>query len=206
MTTRTYVLDTSVLLSDPWAVTRFAEHHVILPLVVISELEGKRHHHELGWFAREALRMLDDLRLEHGREASTMVLPVGGGGLLGGCGAWLRERGMGATILVAATAADALLRSGASGSAVTATVAVGVGAGNSVTRPVAMRVPKTPVATSAMVASTDHSSTIPPRMRGFSARCAPIRAAASPDTGRSSKRSFCGGVFGTRECYRPVPV
>ncbi|WP_373279029.1 PIN domain-containing protein, partial [Gordonia otitidis] len=43
VTTRTYVLDTSVLLSDPWAVTRFAEHHVILPLVVISELEGKRH-------------------------------------------------------------------------------------------------------------------------------------------------------------------
>jgi len=67
VTTRTYVLDTSVLLSDPWAVMRFAEHHVVLPLVVISELEGKRHHHELGWFAREALRMLDDMRLEHGR-------------------------------------------------------------------------------------------------------------------------------------------
>lgn len=64
---RTYVLDTSVLLSDPWAVTRFAEHEVVLPLVVISELEDKRHHHELGWFAREALRMLDDLRLEFGR-------------------------------------------------------------------------------------------------------------------------------------------
>ncbi|MFC7448840.1 PhoH family protein [Rhodococcus daqingensis] len=64
---RTYVLDTSVLLSDPWAVTRFAEHEVVLPLVVIGELEGKRHHHELGWFAREALRMLDDLRIEHGR-------------------------------------------------------------------------------------------------------------------------------------------
>jgi len=67
VTTRTYVLDTSVLLSDPWAVMRFAEHSVVLPLVVISELEGKRHHHELGWFAREALRMLDDLRLAHGR-------------------------------------------------------------------------------------------------------------------------------------------
>jgi len=40
---------------------------VVLPLVVIGELEGKRHHHELGWFAREALRMLDDLRIEHGR-------------------------------------------------------------------------------------------------------------------------------------------
>ncbi|KQR97377.1 ATP-binding protein [Williamsia sp. Leaf354] len=75
MTTRTYVLDTSVLLSDPWAVTRFAEHRVILPLVVISELEGKRHHHELGWFAREALRMLDDLRLEHGR--LDLPVPIG---------------------------------------------------------------------------------------------------------------------------------
>ncbi|MBM7277416.1 PhoH family protein [Gordonia rubripertincta] len=73
MTTRTYVLDTSVLLSDPWAVMRFAEHSVVLPLVVISELEGKRHHHELGWFAREALRMLDDLRLAHGR----LDLPIG---------------------------------------------------------------------------------------------------------------------------------
>ncbi|MFD4368007.1 PhoH family protein [Rhodococcus sp. NPDC058521] len=72
---RTYVLDTSVLLSDPWAVTRFAEHRVVLPLIVISELEGKRHHHELGWFAREALRMLDDLRLEHGR--LDQAVPIG---------------------------------------------------------------------------------------------------------------------------------
>ncbi|MEE4022349.1 PhoH family protein [Gordonia sp. PKS22-38] len=78
MTTRTYVLDTSVLLSDPWAVTRFAEHHVVLPLVVISELEGKRHHHELGWFAREALRLLDDLRLEHGR--LDVPFPIGDDG------------------------------------------------------------------------------------------------------------------------------
>ncbi|WP_373863298.1 PhoH family protein [Rhodococcus marinonascens] len=72
---RVFVLDTSVLLSDPWAVTRFAEHRVILPLVVISELEGKRHHHELGWFAREALRMLDDLRVAHGR--LDLPVPIG---------------------------------------------------------------------------------------------------------------------------------
>ncbi len=61
------MIDTSVLLSDPMATNRFAEHEVVLPLVVISELEGKRHHPELGWFAREALRLLDDLRLQHGR-------------------------------------------------------------------------------------------------------------------------------------------
>ncbi|GLZ76365.1 ATP-binding protein [Actinorhabdospora filicis] len=66
-TPRTYVLDTSVLLSDPAAFLRFAEHNVVLPLVVISELEGKRHHPELGWFARQCLRLLDELRVEHGR-------------------------------------------------------------------------------------------------------------------------------------------
>ena len=75
---RTYVLDTSVLLSDPWACGRFAEHEVVVPLVVISELEAKRHHHELGWFARQALRMFDDLRLEHGR--LDQPIPVGAQG------------------------------------------------------------------------------------------------------------------------------
>lgn len=65
--TRTYVLDTSVLLSDPKAMLRFAEHDVVLPLVVITELEGKRHHAELGYFARSALRLLEELRLKHGR-------------------------------------------------------------------------------------------------------------------------------------------
>jgi PhoH-like ATPase len=64
---RTYVLDTSVLLADPGAARRFEEHEVVLPVVVITELEGKRHHPELGYFARSALRMLDDLRVTHGR-------------------------------------------------------------------------------------------------------------------------------------------
>lgn len=64
---RTYVLDTSVLLADPAAMGRFAEHEVVLPIVVITELEAKRHHPELGYFARQALRLLDDLRLRDGR-------------------------------------------------------------------------------------------------------------------------------------------
>ncbi|SLI68752.1 Probable PhoH-like protein PhoH2 (phosphate starvation-inducible protein PsiH) [Mycobacteroides abscessus subsp. bolletii] len=80
-TIRTYVLDTSVLLSDPWATNRFAEHEVVIPLVVISELEGKRHHHELGWFARTALRMLDDLRLEYGRLDQSIPVGTQGGSL-----------------------------------------------------------------------------------------------------------------------------
>ncbi len=72
---RTYVLDTSVLLSDPAAIRRFAEHDVVLPIVVITELEAKRHHAELGYFARSALRMLDDLRIEHG--TLDAPLPIG---------------------------------------------------------------------------------------------------------------------------------
>jgi PhoH-like ATPase len=64
---RTFVLDTSVLLADPGALRRFHEHEVVLPVVVITELEGKRHHPELGFFARTALRMLDELRITHGR-------------------------------------------------------------------------------------------------------------------------------------------
>jgi PhoH-like ATPase len=64
---RVFVLDTSVLLSDPAAFCRFTDHEVVIPLVVISELEGKRHHPELGWFARQSLRMLDELRIKHGR-------------------------------------------------------------------------------------------------------------------------------------------
>lgn len=74
-TRRTYVLDTSVLLADPAALQRFHEHEVVVPVVVISELEGKRHHPELGYFARSALRFLDDLRLVHG--GLDAPLPVG---------------------------------------------------------------------------------------------------------------------------------
>ncbi|ANA97387.1 ATP-binding protein [Mycobacteroides chelonae CCUG 47445] len=70
-----------MLLSDPWATNRFAEHEVVIPLVVISELEGKRHHHELGWFARTALRMLDDLRLEYGRLDQSIPVGTQGGSL-----------------------------------------------------------------------------------------------------------------------------
>lgn len=65
--TITYVLDTSVLLSDPFAIHRFAEHAIVIPVIVIAELEKKRHDPEIGYFARQALRMLDTLRIENGR-------------------------------------------------------------------------------------------------------------------------------------------
>ncbi|WP_244857570.1 PhoH family protein [Agromyces archimandritae] len=77
---RSYVLDTSVLLSDPRAIFRFAEHAVILPVVVITELEAKRNDPEIGFFARQALRILDELRVEH--ERLDFPIPVGEGGSL----------------------------------------------------------------------------------------------------------------------------
>lgn len=77
---RTFVLDTSVLLSDPGAMFRFSEHQVVLPVVVISELEKKRHDPEIGYFARQALRNLDQLRAEH--ERLDFPIAVGDGGSL----------------------------------------------------------------------------------------------------------------------------
>lgn len=77
---RTYVLDTSVLLSDPQAIFRFAEHAVVIPVVVVSELEGKRNDPEIGYFARQALRNLDELRIKH--ERLDFPIPVGSGGSL----------------------------------------------------------------------------------------------------------------------------
>lgn len=79
---RTYLLDTSVLLSDPHALLRFAEHKVVLPIVVISELEKKRHDPELGYFARSALRLLDDLRVQHGSLNQPVPLNDEGGQLV----------------------------------------------------------------------------------------------------------------------------
>jgi PhoH-like ATPase len=78
---RTFVLDTSVLLADPRALERFAEHEVVVPLVVLTELEGKRHHPELGWAARETLRRLESLRLTHGSLLRPMPANEAGGTL-----------------------------------------------------------------------------------------------------------------------------
>ena len=75
----TYVLDTSVILADPASMQRFEEHEVVIPVVVITELEAKRHHPELGYFARTALRFLDDLRVAHGSLAEPIEVGEHGG-------------------------------------------------------------------------------------------------------------------------------
>ncbi len=75
------MLDTSVLLSDPRAIFRFAEHAVVLPVVVVTELEAKRHDPEIGYFARQALRNLDELRVQHERLDFPMAVGDEGGSL-----------------------------------------------------------------------------------------------------------------------------
>jgi len=78
---RTYVLDTSVLLSDPKAIFRFAEHAVVLPVIVVSELEAKRNDPEIGFFARQALRNLDELRVQHERLDFPIAVGDAGGSI-----------------------------------------------------------------------------------------------------------------------------
>ena len=74
---KTYVLDTSVLLSSPRAIFSFAEHEVVLPIVVIKELEGKRDHPELGGQARTALRLLDELRVDQPKARTSGLFMIG---------------------------------------------------------------------------------------------------------------------------------
>lgn len=76
---RTFVLDTSVLLSSPRALYNFEEHEVVLPLVVIKELEGKRNDPELGGVARAALRSIESLRVTGGDlQKGVVITPEGG--------------------------------------------------------------------------------------------------------------------------------
>jgi PhoH-like ATPase len=70
-----------VLLSDPHALLRFDEHEVVVPVVVVTELEAKRTHPELGYFARSALRLLDDLRVSHGRLDEPIPVGEAGGNI-----------------------------------------------------------------------------------------------------------------------------
>jgi PhoH-like ATPase len=78
---RTYVLDTSVLLSSPRAMFCFGADDVVLPLVVIKELEAKRNDPELGGAARTALRGIENLRVTGGDLQKGVVVTAEGGSL-----------------------------------------------------------------------------------------------------------------------------
>lgn len=79
-THRTYVIDTCVLLADPDALFRFEEHHAVLPLVVIEELDRqKTRMDEVGANARRAIRLLEDAGASlPGGMREPVLLPSGG--------------------------------------------------------------------------------------------------------------------------------
>ena len=73
-----YVLDTNVLLQDPNAVFAFEDNEVVIPAVVLEEIDSKkRNADELGRNARFTSRMLDGLRLQ-GRLNEGVKLETGG--------------------------------------------------------------------------------------------------------------------------------
>jgi PhoH-like ATPase len=62
---KTYVLDTNVLLSDPNSIFSFEENDVVVPMVVLEELDHhKSRQDEVGRNARTVSRSLDDMRVK----------------------------------------------------------------------------------------------------------------------------------------------
>lgn len=78
----TFVLDTCVLLADPRSPLRFDEHDVVLPLVVVEELDRKKTRmDEVGANARAAIRLLEELGASQSGGLREAVLLPGGGTL-----------------------------------------------------------------------------------------------------------------------------
>ena len=75
---KTFVLDTNVLIHDPNALFQFGDNNIVLPLLVIEELDNlKRLHDDRGRNARLVTRMLDGLRSQ-GKIAEGVPLKSGG--------------------------------------------------------------------------------------------------------------------------------
>lgn len=78
MVKKIFVLDTNVLLHDPSAVFAFDEHDVVIPAVVLEEIDTKkRNADEIGRNARGVSRLLDGLR-EKGHLHDGVPLEGGG--------------------------------------------------------------------------------------------------------------------------------
>jgi len=80
-----YVLDTNVLLSDANAINSFQEHDVIIPLIVLEELDRhKDRQDDVGREAREIARRLRDMLKDwkHGTKGTKKGIPLANGGNL----------------------------------------------------------------------------------------------------------------------------
>lgn len=73
-----FVLDTNVLIHDPESIFRFEENTIVIPLVVIEELDRlKSGHGEIAYSARKTLKLIDQMR-EKGNLAKGVNLECGG--------------------------------------------------------------------------------------------------------------------------------
>ncbi|MBE3570365.1 MAG: PhoH family protein [Bacillales bacterium] len=73
-----YVLDTNVLLQDPYAIFSFEDNEVVIPAVVLEELDSKkRNMDEIGRNARQVSKLIDGLR-QSGKLHEKICLPNGG--------------------------------------------------------------------------------------------------------------------------------
>ena len=60
---KTYVIDTNVLIQSPYAIECFEDNDLVIPLVVVEELDGlKKAEGEKGANARQAVRLLESYR------------------------------------------------------------------------------------------------------------------------------------------------
>jgi len=75
---KTFILDTNVILFDPYAVNKFGKNKIVIPLVVIEEVDRfKKDQNENGRNARHFSRIIDDLR-SRGSLVSGVNLDNGG--------------------------------------------------------------------------------------------------------------------------------
>ena len=68
-----------MLLSAPTSLDAFGNNDVVLPIIVLTELEAKRHHPELGWAARTVLRRLEEVREDNGGLSNPSLINDDGG-------------------------------------------------------------------------------------------------------------------------------
>ncbi|HRW58095.1 MAG TPA: PhoH family protein [Chlamydiales bacterium] len=78
MNKKTFVVDTNVFLYDPYAIRKFKENDLIIPLSVLEELDKyKKKPNELGKNAREVLRYIDSLASDEKTLAEGITIPEG---------------------------------------------------------------------------------------------------------------------------------
>ncbi|MFS0861339.1 PhoH family protein [Fredinandcohnia sp. 179-A 10B2 NHS] len=75
---KVYVLDTNVLLQDPRAIFSFEDNEVVIPAVVLEEVDSKkRYMDEIGRNARQVSKLIDNLR-QNGKLHEKIQLENGG--------------------------------------------------------------------------------------------------------------------------------